>query len=301
MNIKNREVRKNKMVHKRSQLKLIKEKDWRYLIIFDACRYDQFEELYKSYLSGKFRKVVSPGSRTPEWLQKTFGDKKHDDIIYISPLPGINSKHIETNTFQAIDFFYDIEDVWDWGWDEDLATVPPENVNKAAKEVIESKKDKKIVIHYLQPHAPYLGYDHEGGKVSAGEIRRKVKEETKTTNFLNLISNNIFEPIFSKCSEWHLIKWRIGHKFDLLSYERPIVRAKRRLNDRPVSVCYRENLKKVLEACKDLLNSVPVSKSEKTVVTSDHGELLGEGGFYGHFPQSNHPILREVPWLEITE
>jgi hypothetical protein len=32
-------------------------------------------------------------------------------------------------------------------------------------------------------------------------------------------------------------------------------------------------------------------------VTSDHGELLGENGNYGHFGE--HPILHSVPWFEI--
>ncbi|KXB07006.1 hypothetical protein AKJ52_01185 [candidate division MSBL1 archaeon SCGC-AAA382C18] len=289
------------MMNGMKQKKLIKKKDWKYLIICDACRYDYFKKMYTDYLSGKLKKVLSPGSRTPEWLQRTFKGKKHDDIVYISPLPGINSKQIETETFQAVDFFHKIIDVWDWGWDEQSATVPPENINKAAIEEIESANNKRLVIHYLQPHAPYLGYDHEGGKVSAGKIRRKVKEETVINNVLNWISDKIAEPIFSKCPEWYLIKWRLGYELDILSHERPIIRAKRQSDNKKVSLFYKENLKKVLDACRNLINSIPISEDKKAIVTSDHGELLGEGGFYGHYPKSNHPILREVPWLEVTE
>jgi hypothetical protein len=36
------------------------------------------------------------------------------------------------------------------------------------------------------------------------------------------------------------------------------------------------------------------------VVTSDHGELLGEGGKFWHPPGCNDAIVREVPWLEIS-
>lgn len=36
----------------------------------------------------------------------------------------------------------------------------------------------------------------------------------------------------------------------------------------------------------------------KTVVTADHGELLGENGMYDHFRKSDAKGLREVPWDE---
>jgi len=38
----------------------------------------------------------------------------------------------------------------------------------------------------------------------------------------------------------------------------------------------------------------------KTIITSDHGEFLGEHGYYGHEARkSEDPVLRVVPWLEM--
>lgn len=39
----------------------------------------------------------------------------------------------------------------------------------------------------------------------------------------------------------------------------------------------------------------------KTIITADHGELIGEGGYYGHsIPHcSSEPILHKVPWMRM--
>jgi len=60
---------------------------------------------------------------------------------------------------------------------------------------------------------------------------------------------------------------------------------------------YAENLGIVLEEVERLLSRIPVQR--KVVVTSDHGELLGENGMYEHPSEMRHPLLNTVPWLEV--
>ena len=55
---------------------------------------------------------------------------------------------------------------------------------------------------------------------------------------------------------------------------------------------YRENLRLALKAVDEL-----VAMYDRVIVTSDHGELLGDGGLYGHPCGSEHPLLRNVPFL----
>jgi len=52
-------------------------------------------------------------------------------------------------------------------------------------------------------------------------------------------------------------------------------------------------LKYVSELIKDLNGTI--------IITSDHGELLGEGGYYCHGPgiPSSNSFLMEIPWLKI--
>lgn len=58
---------------------------------------------------------------------------------------------------------------------------------------------------------------------------------------------------------------------------------------------YRENLQVVLEDIELLLRSVD---AETVVITSDHGNAMGELGVYGHPPGMPHDCLRTVPWIE---
>lgn len=59
---------------------------------------------------------------------------------------------------------------------------------------------------------------------------------------------------------------------------------------------YKGNLRHILGAVKEIL---PHMKG-KTIITSDHGEFLGENGIYGHENKdSEDPIVRLIPWLEM--
>ena len=48
-------------------------------------------------------------------------------------------------------------DVSKFGWDDELGTVPPEEVTNAALRNREKYPDKRMIIHYVQPHHPWIG------------------------------------------------------------------------------------------------------------------------------------------------
>jgi hypothetical protein len=60
---------------------------------------------------------------------------------------------------------------------------------------------------------------------------------------------------------------------------------------------YRQNLKLVLSDIEVLLRSVD---ADRVIITSDHGNAIGELGVYGHPPGMPHDCLRVVPWIETT-
>lgn len=60
---------------------------------------------------------------------------------------------------------------------------------------------------------------------------------------------------------------------------------------------YQENLEIALDDIKILLENV---EAEKVVITSDHGNALGEWLVYGHPPTMPMDCLRVVPWIETT-
>ncbi len=55
---------------------------------------------------------------------------------------------------------------------------------------------------------------------------------------------------------------------------------------------YRQNLEYVLESVEDLLDDL----EGRTVITADHGNLMGERGIYDHPYGLDTRVLREVPW-----
>ncbi|MEF8757611.1 MAG: hypothetical protein V5A33_05200, partial [Halobacteriales archaeon] len=136
--------------------------EWDYLVVLDAARYDVFASVHDEYLDGDLQKRRSVGSATPEWAAKTFtGDH---EFTYVSGNPFINSLGTPLNELRwgasagyewtAADHIADIDDVWQTGWNEDLGAVTPSAVSEAAREHLPA--ENRLVVHYLQPHAPYI-------------------------------------------------------------------------------------------------------------------------------------------------
>lgn len=150
----------NSVARNKNRVRLIEER-WDYLIVLDACRYDFFKKY--NNIEGKLEKRLSRGSCTPEWLKENFNDF-HNDIVYISANPYIST--FEFHGFKGYEHFFKVEPVWDYGWSEETGTVHPQKVIEATLRIKEQFPNKKMIIHFLQPHAPYIGET----KISRREI-----------------------------------------------------------------------------------------------------------------------------------
>lgn len=136
------------------------------LIVLDACRYDYFLEEAKLFFEdhSDIEAVYSSGRNTFEYSRNTWnGD--FNDVKYVSGATPVNSKISKEKAEKSPLFqsfvpgnHLDIEDVWLSGWNDDLGTVPS---NKVKKETINQirNSEKKVVSHFFQPHAPYIGVD----------------------------------------------------------------------------------------------------------------------------------------------
>jgi hypothetical protein len=60
---------------------------------------------------------------------------------------------------------------------------------------------------------------------------------------------------------------------------------------------YRANLEYALDEVSVLLNNVD---ADGAVISSDHGNAMGEWGIYGHPRKMPVPTIRRVPWVETT-
>ncbi len=277
----------------------VSKEKWDYLIILDACRYDYFEQVYRQYLKGDLAKKMSIGACTDEWRDKSFPGR-YDDIIYISANPQICAA-LKVYGFCAGEHFHAVHEVWKDRWDQDIGTVLPESITRVALDIIRRTPNKRFVVHYLQPHAPYLSLSDKSrgylnadintvrrlvGAAAGGKVSRTggrlLKYLSKAFRGTNILTN---QP------EWMLRKL-LG-----IPPKAPMESAWRTVGREQLRQAYAENLKAVLEQVAELVEHL----SGKIVITSDHGELLGEDRCYAHPTGSDHRILREVPWLVIEK
>ena len=282
----------------------ILDEDWDNLIILDACRYDYFKKVYKKFLEGKLEKRWSRGSSTASWCCKTFTD--YLDVFYFSSNPFINSRNIRLKELvskgeekwwikkriKGFDFnwnptnhFKKVLDIWHNCWDKETNTVLPEDVNKI---VLKSRhKNKRKIIHYLQPHQPYLSIKRSNLNKKPKKSRsNKAKKITKKTRFY-------LGPLIKSVNRKK--QWKIKKYFGIgsLNMMQNLV-----VNNKidTLKTLYSENLKIVLRNVSSLVNNL----DGKTIVTADHGEAFGENGEWAHEYGSVSPVLRTVPWLKVN-
>ena len=263
---------------------------WDILIILDACRYDIFKENYKEFLGGNVEKRISVGVNTPTWLKNTFTDYYND--IYISGNPYINSKGIDYNKvgFVATMHFYKIVDVWDFGFDKFLRITHPLAINKFFFKYYSLYPNKRFIVHYIQPHYPYVSVNPKYIRLQKDVFARS--HDGKRTRMENMF--NKLQSILP-----HNIKWRTAGLLQNLGFKISLGIGQIYLDEgwSGIRKAYVGDLRFVLRYVFDLVNHI---EKGRIIITADHGERLGERGRFGHGGRRDKVII-EVPWLIIDK
>ncbi|WP_390192397.1 alkaline phosphatase family protein [Halalkalicoccus salilacus] len=173
------------------------EQDWDTLIILDACRYDIFKNTVD--LPGETDYAISLGSTSRETISANFRDKSLLDTVYVSANGWFHRLKDNINT-EIFRFIYTDRDA------ADGLTSHPSTVTERALQAYDEHPNKRLIVHYMQPHQPYLG---EKGKwikygaalpetvkdnnVSKGELYEAYKEN------LQLVADHV-ETLFEKTS-----------------------------------------------------------------------------------------------------
>jgi hypothetical protein len=262
----------------------IKNEDWDCLIVLDACRYDVFEKVYRDYLDGELSQGMSSCISTPGWLDGHFREGDYRDVVYISGNPHINSRKTGEG-FNVRKCFHKVVDVWSFGWDNRLGTVHPREINDAFMKEFKRFPNKRYVLHYLQPHAPFLSL--KASQTAGITILQTMMKMLVLENLRSLIGTNRLWAIEEKLSRLKLGISRLD----------PYTAALRAVGEEGFRKAYEDNLRIVLEHVRMLLEEV----ERNFVVVGDHGELLGEHGRFGHIYEKEFlPPLTTVPWFRIT-
>lgn len=240
------------------------EEDWDNLIILDACRPDFFER-YNPF-DGDYSRRTSLGAASSEFFLKNLNGKQFHDVVYVTGNINIEMAN-EKN-------LYKIVKTYDNDMNRKRAWLPQVTLN-AAKKAYEKHPGKRIVVHFMQPHAPYLGD-------RANEIRQEVSNKHN-------ISFRSMEVVRGDNSASKHEKW----VYNLLdSYEKGYISRKKLVE------VYTENLKIAFEYIDELLDII----EGKTIITADHSESFGDySGIYGHKNYALSSELRTVPWLVLHD
>lgn len=129
------------------------EEDWDNLLLLDACRYDMF--LTHHDLPGRLERRRTRGSHTTEFLRGNVAGRTLDDTVYVTASP---MYHRERKHGRIGGRFHAVVNVWEEeGWDPERHTVLPETMREYALRAAREYPDKRLVVHFLQPHYPFIG------------------------------------------------------------------------------------------------------------------------------------------------
>jgi len=229
------------------------DEDWDTLILLDACRLDDFESV--NHIRGDLSSRISRGVDSYQFISENFVNRRLHDTVYVTANPHVSL--LNGDEFHAV-----ITDPLD-DWDGELGCVRPESVTKAATDAHRQFPNKRIIVHYMQPHDPPLG--------STGQLLR---------NNHQVLGMN------------HSDSSQVGDRV------MPLV-AKGVISTATARQAYRETLSIVLEEVKSLAEVV----DGKVVVSADHGEHFGEKPYtilpplYEHYKNPRTVELCKVPWL----
>lgn len=182
--------------------------------------------------------------------------------------------YVTANPFvsmDAADAFHDVIHLWRTDWDSSRGTVRPGAVRNALLDANDRYPDKRLVGHFMQPHHPFIGPSAETFS------ERTAGFEAARNRMLDSDSADGDNP-----TVWQLLEHG-------------------QLNQEEVRRAYEENLEIVLECVEEIIESV----EGLIVVTSDHGNLIGEPEYnsrwlfhrqYGHPKYATAEALVKVPW-----
>jgi len=131
--------------------KVFTENDRVCVVVLDALNIKIFKKLYKDKYN--ILEVWSDGYDTKSWLENTFIHNSNNEVfrevVYISGNPWTSILHDKLSKV-----FKRVIDVSVKFWNSELGTVEPKYVTLTTK--IFSVVEKKLLVHYLQPHPPFL-------------------------------------------------------------------------------------------------------------------------------------------------
>lgn len=126
------------------------DEDWDNLLLLDACRYDLFEET--ADFPGELSAVESKATDTIQFLKGNLTGRDLLDTVYVTANPQFHKIRDELDCE-----FHAVVDCWREDWDDAVQTVLPETTASAAAAAAAEYPEKRLFVHFNQPHVPFIG------------------------------------------------------------------------------------------------------------------------------------------------
>lgn len=131
----------------------IYDRDWDTLVILDACRVDLMNDVRDDYpFIENVDTFTTLSSYSLGWMQRTFTDEYADEMrrtAYVTGNPFTQA------LFDGEEFLF-LDEVWRYGWDDSVGSIPPRPITDRAISVAREHDPDRLIIHYMQPHVPFI-------------------------------------------------------------------------------------------------------------------------------------------------
>lgn len=151
------------------------DRGWEVLVVLDAARVDVLRDLREEFefLTG-LNSIWSVGSASEEWIANTFTERYSGEVSQTALVTSnanvtkvIRERSMPPNYIDAklyapgwsvveIDDFGYVDEVWRYGRSELHGAVPPRVMTDRAIAVGRERRPDRLIVHYQQPHAPYI-------------------------------------------------------------------------------------------------------------------------------------------------
>lgn len=140
--------------HQKEWLHQFIKQDEFIIVVLDSCRFDYFEQEVSKHLNGELDMVYTSATATKNYIQRIW-DQTYPDITYLTALsaPTDHAFERDGDSYRPSEHFDNFVHVWQKCENKELGAVPPEKMTEAAIH----QNDDRMIVHYVQPHAPYIG------------------------------------------------------------------------------------------------------------------------------------------------